>query len=87
MVYKFLETKEVDINIDFQKLYDFVRDKNYSDVIFEIDSDVVKELKEYRSEYIMNCFDFGLDSLLEGYNHRVMDKIVEDFAEWVKNKN
>ncbi len=83
MVYKFLETRDVYIDIDFQKLYDFVRDENYSDVTFEINLDVAKELEEYSYAYITNYFKFIPDLNLENYNNKVLDKITKDFKEWI----
>ena len=75
-----------DIDVDFQKLYDFVKSENYSGVPLETDLDVLEEFKKYNRDYIEECYIIHLCSYTEEYNNNVIDNITKDFAEWI-NEN
>ncbi len=78
-----------DIDVDFQKLYDFIKSENYSGVPLETDLDVIEEFENCEYDYIEDCFDIliSVPCRMRGCNDEVLDKITKDFTEWIKNKN
>lgn len=96
MKYNFLEIvdemgygEDIDVDVDFQKLYDFVKSANWSESSLETDLDVLKEFEKSNYAYVVDCYDLYLCSALGAgvYNDNVIDNITKDFAEWIKNKN
>lgn len=96
MMYRFLELVDemgfgsyTDVNVDFQKLYNFIKSVNYSESSLETDLAVINEFEKYNCDYITDCFDLYLGTCFGAreYNDEVIDKITRDFTEWINNKN
>lgn len=96
MKYNFLEVvdemgygEDIDVDVDFQKLYDFVKSVNWSKSSLETDLDILKEFEKYNNDYIVGCYDLYLGSSLgaDEYNDNVLNEVTKDFTEWIKNKN
>ena len=94
MKYKFPEIvdemgfgEDIDLDVDFQKLYDFVMSVNWSKSSIETNLDVIKEFEKHHITYIVECFDLCLLMGQRKYNNNAINEIRKDFAEWIKNKN
>lgn len=77
---------DIDLDVDFQKLYDFVKCVNWSKSSLETNLDVINEFEKNPINYIGECLD--LDRLMvEGKRYKInaINEIRKDFVEWIKN--
>lgn len=84
-VAKFTETKEIDFELDFQKIYDFVKNSILeSDPDWKITKwDVHNDFGDNMDFYIEKIYGYHVED--NDSNDYVMDYIFEEWGKWIDN--
>ena len=78
--FKKITYKEVDI--DFQKIFDFIVSENK----YQNPADIAEHFEYNSIEYLLKTHDLDEFSLHNDENNNVVDDIVNEFYDWVENK-
>ena len=87
MKFNFIETKKIEFDIDFQKIYDFIEkeyknDPNYN---YNLDPwDIYTVFGDNLNYYLKKIYEYDVED--NEYNESAMDIIYEEWGNWIENK-
>ena len=88
MKYTTYKIEEIELDIDFQKLYDYISKEDDTDDIYFISNDFGDNFYYYMENALGIVMDSGfvgkIPRELDNFNTDLENKICDDFYEWIK---
>ncbi len=86
MKVEFTETKKIDFEIDFQKIYDFIKKEYENDPDYEPTKyDIHNDFGDNMDYYIEKIYNYEVENNEE--NEFAMDYIFKEWGKWIDNVN
>ena len=86
MKVEFTESKKIDFEIDFQKIYDFVKKEYENDPDYEPTKyDIHDDFGDNMDYYIEKIYNYEVENNED--NEYAMDYIFKEWSKWIDNIN
>jgi len=86
MKVEFTESKKIDFELDFQKIYDFIKKEYENDPDYEPTKyDIHNDFGDNMDYYIEKIYNYEVENNEE--NEFAMDYIFKEWSKWIDNVN